>query len=128
MALEKVEGVSVALVDKGITVKCSANSKEILGENGKVKALLLDDGKIRLICVGNTGEGADRRLVCRVVSGGTVTSRKGLNLPDSDLTVPTLTEKDQRCVEFAVQKDFDYLALSFVRSSGDVRARCSETG
>jgi pyruvate kinase len=44
-----------------------------------------------------------------------------VNLPDTDLSVPALTEKDIVCVEFAVAKGFDYLALSFVRKAEDVR-------
>ena len=50
-----------------------------------------------------------------------ITSKKGINLPDTALSVPALTEWDLQCVEFAVKKKVDYLALSFVRSATDVR-------
>ena len=79
--------------------------------------ILLDDGFVRLTCQ----EKLEGRLICRVETGGVITSSKGVNLPDSDLSVPALTEKDISCVEFAVAKGFDYLALSFVRKPDDVR-------
>jgi pyruvate kinase len=79
--------------------------------------VLLDDGFVRLSCL----EKQEGRLICRVEVGGIITSNKGVNLPDTDLSVPALTEKDIRCVEFAVEKGFDYLALSFVRKAEDVK-------
>jgi len=79
--------------------------------------ILLDDGFVRLTCV----EKRKGRLICRVEAGGVITSSKGVNLPDTDLSVPALTEKDIDCVKFAVDKGFDYLALSFVRTAEDIR-------
>jgi pyruvate kinase len=79
--------------------------------------ILLDDGFVRLTCQ----EKREGRLICRVEEGGIISSSKGVNLPDTDLSVPALTEKDVACVEFAVAKGFDYLALSFVRKADDVR-------
>ena len=79
--------------------------------------ILLDDGFVHLSCQ----EKQEGRLICRVETGGIISSSKGVNLPDSDLSVPALTEKDISCVEFAVSKGFDYLALSFVRKPEDVR-------
>ncbi len=81
------------------------------------ETILLDDGFVRLTCQ----EKREDRLICRVEDGGIITSGKGVNLPDTDLSVPALTEKDIACVEFAVAKGFDYLALSFVRKAEDVR-------
>ncbi len=79
--------------------------------------ILLDDGFVRLSCE----KRQEGRLICRVEVGGIITSSKGVNLPDTDLSVPALTEKDITCVEFAVAKKFDYLALSFVRKANDVK-------
>jgi pyruvate kinase len=81
------------------------------------ETILLDDGYVRLICL----EKKEDRLICQVVDGGVITSKKGVNLPDTDLSVPALTEKDIKCAEFAVEKGFDFLALSFVRTGEDVR-------
>jgi len=60
-------------------------------------------------------------LQCRVIQGGLVTSKKGINLPETQLSVPALTEWDLECLAFAVKKQVDYLALSFVRNAADVR-------
>src|SRR5262249_3345326 len=57
----------------------------------------------------------------RVTTGGLVTTRKGLNLPDSDLSVPAVTERDLEAVVWAVENGVDYLALSFVRKADEVR-------
>jgi len=78
--------------------------------------VLIDDGNIELRCSGKSGNS----LECKVVEGGLVTSKKGINLPETQLSVPALTEWDLQCVEFAVKKKVDYLALSFVRSASDV--------
>jgi len=59
-------------------------------------------------------------LHCRVTFGGRITTGKGINLPDSDLTVPALTDGDWKCVDWAVQHGIDLLALSFVRKPEDV--------
>jgi len=79
--------------------------------------VLLDDGFVRLTCV----DKKNGRLICTVIDGGVVTSNKGVNLPDTELSVPALTAKDIKCVEFAVAQGFDYLALSFVRTGDCVR-------
>ncbi len=84
--------------------------------------LLIDDGNIRLLVIDKIGEGPAARLVANVTGGGRVTSAKGLNLPDNaSLSVPSLTEHDRRCVEWAVTNELDFLALSFVRKADDVR-------
>lgn len=83
--------------------------------------VLLDDGAVRLVCVDKTGKGKKAKLICQVRNGGLITSGKGINLPDTNLSLPALTEKDHRCIQFAAEKDFDFLAQSFVRNGEDVR-------
>lgn len=78
--------------------------------------VLINDGFIRMLAV----EGDTNSLLCRVTVGGLVTTGKGINLPDSDLSVPAITEKDWRCVEWAVEHHLDFLALSFVRRAEEV--------
>lgn len=80
--------------------------------------VLINDGAIRMLAV-------DKDVVrgvlrCRVTVGGLVTSRKGINLPDSDLSAPAITERDWACVEWAVEHGIDMLALSFVRRAEEV--------
>lgn len=80
--------------------------------------ILLDDGLIELEVLGTTAE----EVRCKVRSGGPLKSRKGVNLPATRLSLPAFTEQDRKDIDFAIGADLDYLALSFVRTSEDVRA------
>ena len=66
--------------------------------------------------------GRDRICICRVVTGGTLGERKGVNLPGVKTVLPSLTKKDKEDLEFGIEMGVDYMALSFVRSGRDVRA------
>lgn len=82
--------------------------------------LLLDDGALSLIVESTT----DTDVVCRVIDGGLLGERKGINLPGVALPIDSLTEKDIVDLRWAVQQKADYIALSFVRSARDcVRAK-----
>jgi pyruvate kinase len=84
------------------------------------ESILLDDGLFRLEVEGISG----RDVRCRVINGGFLKSRKGVNLPDTRLPIPALTDKDITDIRFAVQNGVDMLALSFARSAVDImRAR-----
>ena len=78
--------------------------------------ILLDDGLIGLTVekVENTD------IVCRVLNGGTVSDRKGVNLPGVRFSMPYLSKKDEEDLLFAVKNDYDYIAASFVRRADDV--------
>ena len=78
--------------------------------------LLLSDGAIELAV--ERVEGAD--IHCRVVVGGPLGARKGINVPARSLRVPFPTEKDRSDLDFGLQQGVDYVALSFVRSAEDV--------
>lgn len=83
-------------------------------ERGDV--LMLADGAIELVV-----ESVSRDdIVCRVVTGGRLTSHKGINLPSRTLNVPSLTEKDQADLAFGVKMGVDAVAVSFVRSAADI--------
>jgi pyruvate kinase len=78
--------------------------------------ILLDDGLLEfkvVECLKNT-------LKVEVVVGGELKSRKGVNLPNVKISIPALTEKDIKDLEFAVSMDADFIALSFVRNPNDV--------
>ena len=79
--------------------------------------LLLDDGKLEFTVKATTG----RSLICEVVVPGELTSRKGVTAPNARLTLSAITEKDRADVEFALSKNTEYIAMSFVRSEDDVR-------
>lgn len=77
--------------------------------------VLLDDGAIELIVESTT----ETDVVTRVVNGGTLSERKGINLPGVALPIPSLTDKDRRDLQWAVREGADYIALSFVRRAED---------
>jgi pyruvate kinase len=89
---------------------------EVMGDVRPGDRVLLDDGLLELQVLETT----PTDLRCRVVTGGPLTSRKGVSLPGVSLSLPSLTEKDQEDAAFAIQQGVDYLALSFVRQAGDV--------
>jgi pyruvate kinase len=78
--------------------------------------ILLDDGLIEL----RVERVADRDIGCRIISGGILKDRKGMNLPGVSVSAPALTDKDQEDANFALELGVDFLALSFVRRPSDV--------
>ncbi len=78
--------------------------------------LLVDDGKVGLVCVEVDGND----VVCRVTEGGPVSNNKGVSLPGMNISVPALSEKDKDDLRFALRMGVDLIALSFVRSPADV--------
>ena len=84
--------------------------------------MLINDGAVRMLAVERAdSDPANSLRWNRVLIGGSVSTGKGINLPDSDVCAPAVTEKDWECVEWAVRHAIDFLALSFVRSAEDVR-------
>jgi pyruvate kinase len=79
--------------------------------------ILLNDGKVSLEF---TEKINDTTLKARVVAGGPLSSNKGFNLPDSSLTVPSLTKKDLADLEYGLSQEVDWVALSFVRTADDI--------
>ena len=80
--------------------------------------ILLDDGNLELRV--ETTDGTD--VTCRVIHGGYLSDRKGMNLPGVAVSAPSLTDKDRVDAAFALDQQVDYLALSFVRRAADVVA------
>ncbi len=78
--------------------------------------VLLDDGLLQLRVESVKGDD----VLCRIVDGGVLKDKKGMNLPGSALSVPALTEKDKRDIVFGRELGVDWFALSFVRDPGDV--------
>src|SRR5436190_215624 len=89
---------------------------EILAALRPGHALLLDDGKVRLIAE----ETSPERAVTRVVNGGKMSDRNGASLPDTDLPVSAMAPKDREDLEAAVTTGIDWVALSFVQRAEDV--------
>jgi pyruvate kinase len=89
---------------------------ELFSVIGAGQSLLLDDGKLRLEVLGNDGD----RITTRIVNGGVLSDRKGVNVPDVLLPIPALTEKDRRDLDFALGMGADWIALSFVQRPQDM--------
>lgn len=89
------------------------------GLPGDVKpgdSILIDDGLIET----TVQEVNDTEIICRVVNGGPISDRKGVNVPDAHLSMPYLSDQDRRDILFGIEHDFDFIAASFVRSADDV--------
>jgi len=78
--------------------------------------ILLADGLMELVVM----EKKRKDLICRVITGGLLTSHKGINLPTGTVKMPVLTEKDREDLSFGLKEEVDYVAISFVRSPKDV--------
>ena len=97
--------------------KLVSTSYERLPKDVKVgDMILIDDGKIEL----KVKETAGNDVVCEVVYGGPLKSRKGINLPFTKVSAPSLTEKDVEDLNFGLQQQMDWIALSFVRKPSDI--------
>ncbi|MCX6351332.1 MAG: pyruvate kinase [Bacteroidetes bacterium] len=80
-------------------------------------SILVDDGKIELMVKSTNGVDT---VIAEVFNGGPVGSKKGVNLPDTQVSLPSLTEKDLKDLHFALDNDVDWIALSFVRKPEDI--------
>ena len=106
---------------KGNEFTFSTTYPQFIEEVKPGEKILLDDGNIELKAVAGRGTGDEVYLECEVMEGNLLTSSKGVNLPDTQLSLPSMTEKDYACAEYAVKNRFHFLALSFVRSGHDVK-------
>jgi pyruvate kinase len=79
--------------------------------------VLIDDGNIELQV---TEKGKDDVVTAKVIHGGKLSSKKGINLPYTRISLPSLTEKDRADLEFALENDVEWIGLSFVRSATDI--------
>lgn len=78
--------------------------------------ILLDDGKLIFEVIRTEAD----EVVAKVIQGGPFKSKKGVNLPNTDISLPALTEKDVKDAKFAISQNVDWIALSFVRNSQDL--------
>ncbi len=100
---------------EGTAEKVSTNFKELPKLVLPDTRILLDDGAIELTIESVT----DTDVVTQVLSGGLLAERKGINLPNTKLPIQSLTDKDRNDLEWAMEQNIDYIALSFVRQARD---------
>ncbi|HLF20126.1 MAG TPA: pyruvate kinase, partial [Bacteroidota bacterium] len=79
--------------------------------------ILVDDGKMKFTVISKT----KTDVACTVLNGGTLSNKKGMNLPGVKISVPSHTDKDVEDLKFGLKNDVDYVALSFVRTANDLR-------
>ena len=105
-------------------------TEDVLGNEGKVSityknlvkdvqegdSILIDDGLIGLKVVKVT----EKEIICSVENGGTVSNKKGINVPGVELKMPFISKKDKDDILFAVKEGFDYIAASFTRTADDI--------
>lgn len=119
--VELVEGNTFVLTTErvdGDVNRVSHSYAPLPGDVAPGDAILLDDGLLGL----RVTETTETDVICVVEVGGTLSDRKGLNVPGANLSTPALTTKDKVDLAFAVDHlNVDYLALSFVRTADDVR-------
>ena len=111
---EKIEiTIDDVIGDKHII---STSYKNLVDDAQIGAPILINDGLIKLKVI----EKKQRSIICEIENGGTLSPRKGMNLPGMKLSTPSITEKDYKDLEFVLQHRIDYIALSFVRSSNDI--------
>jgi pyruvate kinase len=111
----KIELTTNELVgdDKQIYITYQSFPKDVRA--GEI--ILLDDGKIQMRVLDTNNNDT---VLCEVIYGGILTSRKGVNLPNTKVSIPSLTEEDLTNLDFALQNDVEWIGLSFVRSAEDI--------
>lgn len=120
---------NLAVLEAGKTItittkECEGNESRIyitypqFPQDVKVgETVLIDDGKLHLKVIDTNLKDEVR---CEILVGGNLSSKKGVNLPNTKISLPCLTIKDIRDLEFALEQDFDWIGLSFVRSVTDI--------
>ncbi|MCY1485660.1 Pyruvate kinase [compost metagenome] len=102
----------------GTAERVYMNYKQFPADVKPGEKILLDDGKLMFEAIETNGT---TEVVCRVVQGGPLKSKKGVNLPNTKVSLPALTPKDIKDALFAIENQVDWIALSFVRTSEDLQ-------
>ncbi len=101
----------------GTAQRVYMNYKDFPKDVNPGERILLDDGKLIFEAVETNKK---TEVVCRVIQGGPLKSKKGVNLPNTNVSLPALTKKDIKDAIFAIEQKVDWIALSFVRTAEDL--------
>jgi pyruvate kinase len=118
--VELVNGSEIEIVTEkilGTSKKFSINYGALPSDVKPGERILLDDGKLALEVVSTDGVST---IKAKVMHGGILSSKKGVNFPNTKISMPCLTEKDILDLQFALEQDVDWIGLSFVRSARDI--------
>ena len=102
----------------GTARKATITYKGLKDDVRKGSTILINDGLIEL----EVEDITDTDIICKVIHGGIVSNKKGINVPGVELSMPYLSEVDTRDILFAIETGFDFIAASFVRTAEDVKA------
>jgi pyruvate kinase len=100
----------------GDNTKVSITYKDLYKDVSKGSRILINDGLIELV----VDHIENKDIHCTILNGGTIGNKKGINVPGTEINLPSLTEKDVEDILFAVENEFDFIAASFVRKAQDV--------
>jgi pyruvate kinase len=101
----------------GTAERVYMNYKEFPRDVNPGEKILLDDGKLMFEAIETN---RTTEVICRVIQGGPLKSKKGVNLPNTKVSLPALTKKDIKDAIFAIEQKVDWIALSFVRTPADL--------
>ncbi|MFM8917025.1 MAG: pyruvate kinase [Bacteroidota bacterium] len=119
-AADLVEGAAVRLTIhpcEGTAALLHVHYTKFYDDVQQGDPVLIDDGKVELLVIGKEPDGV---VLTKVVHGGVVSSRKGINLPFTKLSLPCLSDKDLQDLEFALDNHIEWIGLSFVRTAQDI--------
>ncbi|MCF7957208.1 MAG: pyruvate kinase [Phycisphaerae bacterium] len=112
------ETITILANDNTGTAHCfGTNHKYFINDVEIGQRICIDDGQLVLYVISKDKDS----VKCRVDVGGLIHSRKGINLPDSHVSIPSITECDWKCVDWAIKHQITFLALSFVRSAKEIQ-------
>lgn len=117
--VELIEGNSFTLMNADVmgTVEFATVSyKQLYGDVKKGTRILINDGLVAL----EVQKVVEKDILCTVLNGGVIGNNKGVNIPETDTNLPSITEKDIEDIKFAIKNDFDFIAASFIRKAADV--------
>lgn len=101
----------------GTAEKFSINYTDLPKDVKAGERILLDDGKLVLEVISTNSVDT---IITKIIHGGPLSSKKGVNFPNTKISMPCLTEKDLKDLDFALSMDLDWIGLSFVRSARDI--------
>ena len=108
--------ISITKEDMGDAQTVGTTYKGIVNDVNIGEMILIDDGNLQL----EVTDIREEEIDAKVIYGGILKSRKGINLPNTKVSAPSLTEKDLKDLEFGLANDMDWVALSFVRQAEDI--------
>lgn len=121
-AIELKEEQTIKITSESITGNekmFSTNYPDLINDVKQNENILLDDGRLVLRVV--SSKPVNNEIECRIIVGGTLKEHKGINLPQTNLNLPPITETDVIDLEFGLENDVDFIAMSFVRKDDDIK-------